>query len=67
MQYATSNERIPTTLVSTANPDNICKNIQWTEESMDTELLQEVLAILAPIHNLSWISGRPEYNEKTVV
>jgi hypothetical protein len=31
---------------------------------MDTELLQEVLEILAPIHNKSWISGRPEYNEK---
>ncbi|OAS20233.1 aldo/keto reductase [Paenibacillus oryzisoli] len=67
VQYATSNERIPTTLVSTANPDNIRKNIQWTEESMDTELLQEVLAILAPIHNRSWISGRPEYNKNTVV
>ncbi|KRE91322.1 aldo/keto reductase [Paenibacillus sp. Soil766] len=67
VQYATANERIPTTLVSTANPDNIRKNIQWTVEPMDTELLQEVLAILAPIHNRSWISGRPEYNENTVV
>lgn len=67
MQYATANERIPTTLVSTANPDNIRKNIQWTDEPMDTELLQEVLAILEPIHNRSWISGRPEYNEKTSI
>lgn len=67
MQYATANERIPTTLVSTANPDNIRKNIQWTDEHMDIELLQEVLAILEPIHNRSWISGRPEYNEKTYV
>ncbi|WP_029197444.1 hypothetical protein [Paenibacillus alginolyticus] len=62
---ATANERIPTTLVSTANPDNIRNNIAWTDEPMDTELLQEVLEILAPIHNKSWISGRPEYNEKT--
>ncbi|CAN7289254.1 aldo/keto reductase [Paenibacillus sp. LjRoot153] len=67
IQYATANERIPTTLVSTANPDNIRKNILWTEEPMDTELLQEVLEILEPIHNRSWMSGRPEYNEKTVV
>ena len=67
MQYATANERIPTTLVSTANPDNIRKNIQWTDEPMDTELLQEVLAILEPIHNRSWISGRPEYNENTSI
>ncbi|KRF19825.1 aldo/keto reductase [Paenibacillus sp. Soil787] len=65
VQYATANERIPTTLVSTANPDNIRKNIAWTDEPIDIELLQEVLEILKPIHNKSWISGRPEYNEKT--
>ncbi|HEY1216080.1 MAG TPA: aldo/keto reductase [Bryobacteraceae bacterium] len=64
IQFATANERIPTTLVSTANPDNIRRNIEWTEASIDEELLGEVLAILAPIHNQTWVSGRPEYNEK---
>lgn len=67
VQYATANELIPTTLVSTANPDNIRKNIAWTNEPIDLELLQEVLEILKPIHNKSWISGRSEYNEKTYV
>jgi L-galactose dehydrogenase len=67
VQYATANERIPTTLVSTANPENIRKNIAWTDEPIDIQLLQEVLEILKPIHNKSWISGRPEYNEKTYV
>lgn len=67
VQYSTANERIPTTLVSTASPENIQKNIQWTDELMDTELLQEVLDILQPIHNKSWVSGRPEYNEKANV
>lgn len=66
VQYSTSNERIPTTLVSTANPDNIRKNAEWTDEKIDQVLLQEVLAILAPIHNHSWISGRPEYNENII-
>lgn len=67
VQYSTANERIPTTLVSTASPENIQKNIQWTDEPMDTELLQEVLDILQPIHNKSWVSGRAEYNEKANV
>ncbi len=62
VQFATANERIPTTLVSTANPDNIRKNIEWTDEPLDEELLREVLAILAPVHNRSWESGREEYN-----
>lgn len=65
VQFATANERVPTTLISTANPDNIRKNIAWTDETMDIELLEEVLAILEPIHNRSWSSGRPEYNEHT--
>lgn len=67
VQFATANERIPTTLVSTANPENISKNIEWTDEPINDELLAEVLAILAPIHNRSWESGREEYNTGVVV
>ncbi|TFE22743.1 aldo/keto reductase [Cohnella luojiensis] len=67
IQYSTSNERIPTTLVSTANPDNIRKNAAWTEEPIDEELLKDVLEILKPVHNRTWVSGRPEYNGNLIV
>lgn len=67
VQYSTANDRIPTTLVSTANPDNIRKNIEWATEPIDEELLNEVLTILEPIHNRSWTSGRPEYNTNIVM
>ena len=63
VQFSTANDRIPTTLVSTANPENIRKNIEWIGEPLDQELLKEVLLILEPIHNQTWVSGRPEYNE----
>jgi L-galactose dehydrogenase len=63
MQFSTANERIPTTLVSTANPDNMARNAVWTEEPIDGEILREVLDILAPIHNRTWPSGRADYNE----
>ncbi|WP_314000174.1 aldo/keto reductase [uncultured Paenibacillus sp.] len=63
VQFSTGDDRIPTTLVSTANPANIRKNAEWTDEPMDGALLKEVLDILAPIHNRTWVSGRPEYNE----
>lgn len=63
VQYSTSHPQIPTTLVSTANPDNITRNTAWIDEPMDEELLQEILAILEPIHNETWISGLPQYNE----
>lgn len=63
IQFSTSDERIPTTLVSTANPDNIVRNAAWTDEPLDEDLLAEVLEVLKPVHNESWVSGLPRYNE----
>ncbi|HIW31400.1 MAG TPA: aldo/keto reductase [Candidatus Paenibacillus intestinavium] len=64
VQYSTANSAIPTTLVSTSNPQNITKNATWIEEKLDQQLLKEVMEILKPIANVSWISGRSEYNEQ---
>ncbi|MEK0313294.1 aldo/keto reductase [Cohnella sp. 56] len=64
VQFSTANERIPTTLVSTANPVNIANNAAWTEEPIDEQLLAEVLEILAPVRDLTWPSGRAEYNRQ---
>lgn len=60
VQFSVANKRIPTTLVSTASITNIERNLAWIEEPMDQELLQEVQAILAPIHNKTWPSGKEE-------
>lgn len=67
IQFSTANERIPTTLVSTANPDNIRKNARWTEEPMNEELLNEILKILKPVQDKTWISGLPPYNDKILI
>ncbi|THF73465.1 aldo/keto reductase [Cohnella fermenti] len=64
VQFSTSNERIPTTLISTANPANVAKNAAWVDEPIDEELLREVLELLAPVHNRSWESGIARYNER---
>lgn len=62
MQFAVSNPRVPTTLVGSANPTNIEKNLQWVEQPINQTLLDEVLDILKPIHNHTWPVGRPENN-----
>jgi len=62
LQFSLSNPRIHTTLVGTANPENIRKNVRWIEEPIDEELLAEVREILKPIANKTWIVGRPENN-----
>ncbi|HXW01056.1 MAG TPA: aldo/keto reductase [Anaerolineae bacterium] len=62
IQFSLSNPDIATTLVSTANPQNIIKNVEWLERPLDQALLAQVQAILAPIKNQTWPSGRPENN-----
>lgn len=67
MQYSTSHTQIPTTLVSTASSANIVRNAKWIEEPIDKMLLEEVLEILKPIHNQSWSSGLPVYNQSVTI
>ncbi|MDQ0115698.1 aldo/keto reductase [Paenibacillus harenae] len=54
IQYSVANPTIPTTLVGTANPDNIMKNAAWINEPIDLDLFQDVQHILRPILNRSW-------------
>lgn len=63
MQFSCANERIPTTLFSSANPERIKSNARLLDEPMDTELLTEVQEILAPVKNQTWPSGLPENND----
>ena len=47
IQFSTSqNPRIATTLFSSANPDNVLKNISYVNEPMDEGLLKEVQGII---------------------
>ncbi|OXM87250.1 aldo/keto reductase [Paenibacillus rigui] len=62
IQFAVAHEGIPTTLVSTARPENIATNAAWTDEPIDPQALLRVQELLAPIHNETWLSGRPENN-----
>ena len=47
IQFSTSfNPRIATTLFSSANPDNVLKNISYVNEPMDEELVMQVQQII---------------------
>jgi L-galactose dehydrogenase len=62
MQFSVGDPEIHTTLVGTANPANIEKNVKWIAEPMDKVLLGNVQAMLAGIKDRGWILGRPENN-----
>ena len=62
VQFSVANPDIATTIVGSANPRNIEKNVRWIETPPDPALLAAVQAILAPVMNKSWPSGLPENN-----
>ena len=55
IQYSTSlNPRIATTLFSSANPDNVLKNIAYVNEPLDTQLVEQVKAIIGDQLRVRW-------------
>jgi L-galactose dehydrogenase len=62
IQFSLANRDLATTLVGMARYQNLLKNVRWAQESIQQDLLAEVLEILAPIHNQTWPSGLPENN-----
>ena len=50
----TMNPRIATTLFSSANPENVMKNIRFAEEPMDDQLVREVQQIIGNQMGVRW-------------
>jgi aryl-alcohol dehydrogenase-like predicted oxidoreductase len=62
LQFSCENPDIATTCAGSANPDNICKWAEWLAKPIPRNLLDAVLEILAPVHNLGHAEGLPENN-----
>jgi len=54
IQYAVSNPRIATTLFSSANPDNVRRNIAIAQDAPDLELVKEVREIIGDQMRVRW-------------
>lgn len=62
VQFGSRNPDIHTTLVGTANPANMRRNVEWLDASYSEEMINQVMEILAPIRDMTWITGHPENN-----
>ena len=55
IQFATSlNPRIATTLFSSANPQNVLKNIEYVNQPMDKQLVKKVQSIIGDQMGVRW-------------
>jgi L-galactose dehydrogenase len=66
IQFTVNNPEIATTLVGTANPQNMLDNIRYAETPMDPERLAAVMDILKPIHNFNFTRGNPENRDEII-
>lgn len=58
MQYSVGNPRVTTTLFSSANPDNVRKNVQWVEEcEAPAEIVAKVREIIGDQMGVSWANS----------
>lgn len=63
LQFALANRQVATTLVGMGSAAEVEFNVSCLAEPPESALLAEVLALLEPIHNRTWPSGRPENND----
>lgn len=54
IQFSVSNPRIASTLFSSANPENVLKNIRYVEERVDMTLIEKVRDIIGDQQRVSW-------------
>jgi L-galactose dehydrogenase len=62
LRFAMENPDIHTHVVGTASSKRVLENIADATAPLDHELLVRVLAVLKPVHNVTWSSGRTENN-----
>jgi aryl-alcohol dehydrogenase-like predicted oxidoreductase len=57
VQYSVSNPRIASTLFSSANPDNVRRNIAWASDEPDWTLVAEVKEIIGNQQRVTWANS----------
>lgn len=66
IQFSISHPGIATTLVSSARPDEVLRNIASVEAPVEFEHIGRLLDLLRPVHNHNFTRGRPENRDAIV-
>jgi L-galactose dehydrogenase len=67
LQYSIANPAFATCVTGSANSNRVAQWVEWSNEPIDEQLLQETLEILEPIHNWFYVECRPENSEVPTV
>ncbi len=67
LQFSIANPDFATCVTGSADPGRVSQWVDWASERIDGQLLDEVQAILRPIHNWFYVEGRPENNDEPIL
>jgi L-galactose dehydrogenase len=62
VRFAAEPAAFATTFVGSASPEDVARNVASAQTPVDPELLRDIEALVAPVLNETWPSGRPENN-----
>jgi L-galactose dehydrogenase len=62
LQFSLAQSNFASTLVGIGNLEQLTRNLDCMKMPLDIQLLREVQAILSPVRDQTWLSGRPENN-----
>lgn len=63
LRFALAQEDFASMLVGISSPKEITANVEQLSQPLDYALLGEIMEILRPVRNQTWLSGRPENND----
>ncbi len=66
LQFSLRHPDLTTCVTGSADPGRVAQWVEWANQPLDQVLLNEVLAILEPIHNWFYVEGRPENNDEPI-
>jgi len=67
LRFALAHSYIATTCVGMRSSDEVKQNLEVLDREIDRELLTEIDALVAPVRNLNWTQGQPEYDDPGTV
>ena len=67
LQFSVANPDMTTCVTGSANPNRIAQWAEWLDHPLDQQFVSDLQKILEPIHNWTYVEGRPENNDDSSV
>jgi aryl-alcohol dehydrogenase-like predicted oxidoreductase len=61
--FSVARPQFATTVVGCASVATVVRNVRWATEPVDEDIVSEIEALVAPVLNTSWPTGRPANNQ----